>query len=101
MINQLASPSVCVIDDDKKDYVHIGDALNELFVSFVWLSGAVDQLPPRPFTRVQLVFLDLHLTSSLGKDAASYTANVFTKVVSADTAPVLILICSKYPNDSV
>ncbi len=101
MINQLASPSVCVIDDDKNDYVHIGDALNELFVSYVWLSGAIDQLPPRPFTRVQLVFLDLHLTSSLGKDAASYTANVFTKVVSADTAPVVVVIWSKYADDKV
>lgn len=101
MINQLASPSVCVIDDEEKDYVHIGNALNELFVSFIWLSGAVDQLPPRPFNRVQLVFLDLHLTSSLGKDAASYTANVFTKVVSADTAPVVVIIWSKYADDKV
>jgi hypothetical protein len=101
MINQLASPSVCVIDDDKNDYVHIGDALNELFVSYVWLSGAVDDLPPQPFTRVQLVFLDLHLTSSLGKDAASYTANVFTKVVAVNTAPVVVVIWSKYADDTV
>jgi len=101
MINQLASPSVCVIDDDKNDYVHIGDALNELFVSYVWLSGAVDDLPPQPFTRVQLVFLDLHLTSSLGKDAASYTANVFTKVVAVNTAPVVVVIWSKYADDKI
>ena len=101
MINQLASPSVCVIDDEENDYAPIGNALNELFVSFIWLSGAVDQLPPRPFNRVQLVFLDLHLTSSLGKDAASYTANVFTKVVSADTAPVVVVIWSKYADDKV
>jgi len=101
MIEQLASPSVCVIDDDKNDYVYIGDALNELFVSYVWLSGAVDQLPPHPFTRVQLVFLDLHLSNSLGKDAASYTANVFTKIVSADTAPVVVVIWSKYADDKV
>jgi hypothetical protein len=33
--------------------------------------------------------------------AASYTANVFTKVVSADTAPVVVVIWSKYAADKV
>jgi hypothetical protein len=101
MIPQLASPSVLVIDDDENEYGHIGQALNELFVSFVLLTGAIDQLPKEPFTRVQLVFLDLHLTSSLGKTAASNTANVFRKVVSANTAPVVVVIWSKYADDKV
>lgn len=102
MINQLASPSVCVIDDEPDDYSSILNALNELYISAVWIPGtSLDQLPPRPFTRLQLVFLDLHLTNSLGKDAASHTANVFIKTVSSVTAPVVVVIWSKYADDKV
>src|ERR1041385_1431939 len=100
MIDQLASPSVCVVDDEPDDYVHILAALNELYVSTVHIAGNdVDKLPPKPFTRLQLVFLDLHLTKSIGKDAASHTANVFTKLVSSETAPIVVVIWSKYAQD--
>ncbi|MBN9147897.1 MULTISPECIES: hypothetical protein [unclassified Nitrobacter] len=102
MINQLVSPSVCVIDDEPDDYNCILNALNELYISAVWIPGtSLDQLPPRPFPRLQLVFLDLHLTNNLGKDAASHTANVFKNVVSADTAPIVVVIWSKYADDPV
>lgn len=102
MINQLASPSVCVIDDEPDDYNSILNALNDLYISAVWIQGtSLDQLPPQPFTRLQLVFLDLHLTNSLGKDAASHTANVFIKTVSVNTAPVVVVIWSKYADDKV
>ncbi len=102
MITQLASPSVLVIDDEPEDYNNILNALNELYISAVWIAGtSLDQLPPQPFSRLQLVFLDLHLTSSLGKDAASHTANVFKNVVSADTAPIVVVIWSKYADDPV
>ena len=68
----------------------------------VWIAGtSLDQLPPQPFKRLQLVFLDLHLTNSLGKDAASHTANVFRHVVSTDTAPIVVVIWSKYADDLV
>jgi hypothetical protein len=102
MINQLASPSVCVIDDEPDDFGPILAALNDLFVSYILIQGNnIERLPAHPFTRLQLVFLDLHLSNTLGKDAASYTANVFTKVVSADTAPVVVVIWSKYAGDLV
>jgi hypothetical protein len=102
MITQLASPSVCVIDDEADDYSSILNALNDLYISAVWIPGtSLDQLPAQPFTKLQLVFLDLHLTNSLGKDAASHTANVFRSVVSADTAPIVVVIWSKYANDPV
>jgi hypothetical protein len=102
MIAQLVSPTVCVIDDEPDDYNSILNALNELYISAIWIPGtSLDQLPPRPFTRLQLVFLDLHLTNSLGKDAASHTANVFRNVVSADTAPIVVVIWSKYADDPV
>jgi hypothetical protein len=102
MITQLASPSVCVVDDEQPDYEAILRALNELYVSCVHILGNdIDKLPPQPFRRVQLVFLDLHLTSSVGKNAASHTANVFTRIVSPETAPIVVVIWSKYAQDRV
>lgn len=100
MIAELASPSVCVIDDEEDEFRAILDALNKLYVSSIHILGNdVEKLPPRPFTRLQLVFLDLYLTNSLGKDAASHTANVFRHVVSADTAPVIVVIWSKHADE--
>lgn len=102
MITQLASPSVCVVDDEWEEYEPILDALNQLYVSCVHIKGDdIDSLPPQPFRRVQLVFLDLHLTSSVGKNAASHTANVFTRIVSPETAPIIVVIWSKYAQDQV
>ena len=72
-----------------------------MYVSSIHLLGTVEGLPPRPFDRLRLIFLDLHLSGAIGKDAASYTANVFRKVVSADTAPVVVVIWSKYAGDKV
>ncbi len=100
MISQLASPSVCVVDDEPTDYEPILRALNELYISCIHIPGNdVSKLPPQPFKRVQLVFLDLHLTNSVGKNAASHTANVFTKIVSPETAPIVVVIWSKYAQD--
>jgi hypothetical protein len=102
MIPQLASPSVCVIDDEEADYRPILNALNGLYVSSIHILGNdIGRLPAQPFNRLRLVFLDLHLSGTLGKDAASYTANVFTKTVSPKTAPVIVVIWSKYAADKV
>jgi len=102
MITRLSSPSVCVIDEDPKDYKPILDALNGLYVGCVHIHGDdIDELPPEPFSGLRLVFLDLHLTGSGGKDAASHTANVFRRVVSPESAPVLAVIWSKYARDRV
>jgi hypothetical protein len=102
MIKQLASPSVCVVDDEERDYKPILAALNEMHVSCVHLLGNnIDQLPGEPFKRVQLVFLDLHLNGAIGKGAASHTANVFRRIVSPTTAPIVVVIWSKYAKDKV
>jgi hypothetical protein len=100
MISQLASPSVCVVDDEEADYEPILKALNEIFVSCIHILGNdLAKLPPRPFKRLQLVFLDLHLTNTTGRNAASHTANVFTRIVSPETAPIVVVIWSKYAGD--
>ena len=76
-------------------------ALNRLHVSAIHLTGEIDALPTTPFKRLRLVFLDLHLSGSVGKDAASNTANVFIRSVSSDTGPIVVVIWSKYANDKV
>jgi hypothetical protein len=97
MINQLASPSVCVVDDDPTEFRPILAALNNLYISCIHIPGnEIAALPPKPFKRLQLVFLDLHLNNSVGKNAASHTANVFTRLVSTETAPIVVVIWSKY-----
>jgi hypothetical protein len=102
MISQLASPSVCVIDDEEQDYVAILMALNALYVSCVHLRGDnLEHLPAAPFAGLRLVFLDLHLSGAVGRAGAAHTANVFVKVVSAETAPVVVVIWSKYASDLV
>lgn len=99
MLDTLSSPSVCVIDDEEADYKAILSVLNDCFISAIHLKGEVDSLPPAPFRNLQLVFLDLHLTAAIGKDAASYTANFFHKTVSETTPPLVVIIWSKYADD--
>lgn len=102
MISRLASPSVCVIDDEEQDYRPILDALLRLGLGCVHIRGdSGAPLPPQPFKGLRIVFTDLHLSGLTGKGAASHTAKVFTKVVSPETAPVVVVIWSKYASDIV
>ena len=101
MISHLASPSVCVIDDEEDDYAPILNALMTLGLGCVHVRGRNgDPLPPEPFDALRIVFTDLHLSGQVGKVAASHTANVVKKVVSPDSGPVLIVIWSKYAADT-
>lgn len=100
MIPLLASPSVCVIDDEEEDYGPILNALMSLGLGCVHVRGrSGDPLPPKPFEALRLVFTDLHLSGHIGKDAASHTAHVVKKVVAAESGPVLMVIWSKYADD--
>lgn len=106
MIPRLSSPSVCVIDDEPPDYQPILDALLKLGIACVHVLGNEGSpLPPQPFKGLRIVFTDLYLSAASGKNAVAHTANVFRKVVSAETAPVLVVIWSKHtderPGDSV
>ena len=102
MISEFASPSVCVVDDERRDYVPLLAALNRLYVSCLHFKGDdLAQLPADPFPGVRLVFQDLHLAGHTGKTAAAHAANVFRRLVSPDTAPVVVVIWSKYAGDAV
>ena len=102
MIGELAQASVCVVDNDEGDYRPLLSALNDLHIGCVHFKGNnLDDLPTAPLSSVRLVFQDLHLTADTGKNAASHAANVFRRLVSTDTAPVVVVIWSKYAADPV
>lgn len=101
MIEYLATPAVCVVDDEPRDYEPILAALNSLHVSAVHIKGDLPSLPEKPFTSLRLVFLDLHLVGTVGKDAASHTANAFRNIVSVETAPIIVVIWSKYAGNLI
>ena len=103
MIETLAKPSVCVIDEDENDYRPILDALNGLYIGSIHIKGdTTEGLPEKPFQELRLVFTDLYLASgAVGKDMASHTANIFRKIVSPDTAPVIVVIWSKHAGEKI
>lgn len=101
MIPRLASSSVCIIDDEKQDYEPILEALRQLGVSCVHDRGTSGIKTRRKLNGIRLVFTDLHLGGQTGKAAASHTANVFKALIPADTAPLLVVIWSKYAGDPV
>lgn len=102
MISLLASPSVCVIDDEKDEYEVILGALNRLCVPAHHIKGIdLNELPAKPFRSVRLVFQDLHLGGEIGKTAASRAANFFTKTVHHESAPVIVVIWSKHTDEPV
>ena len=103
MIETLAKPSVCVIDENENDYRPILDALNGLYIGSIHIKGdTTEGLPKKPFQELRLVFTDLYLASgAVGKDMASHTANIFRKIVSPDTAPVIVVIWSKHAGEKI
>ena len=101
MFNQLASPSVCVIDDDEKDYKPLLGALLRQGIGSMHIDGSdTESLPEEPFCGIKVVFQDLHMSAAVDvKSSMSHTANVFRRVVAADSGPVLVIIWSKYADD--
>lgn len=99
MIPRLAHPNVCVIDDDPKDYIPILKALAGLGLAYKHIRGTSSAQLRRPLQGIRLVFTDLHLSGHVGKDAASHTANVFKALIPADTAPLVVIIWSKYADE--
>jgi hypothetical protein len=101
LISSIAAPSVCLVDDEEADYRPMLKALQNLHISCLHFEGNdLTQLPDTPFDSLRIVFTDLHLISSLGKTGASHTANVFRRLVSVDTTPVVVVIWSKFSDET-
>jgi hypothetical protein len=100
MIPRLASPSICVIDDEKEDYEPILAALSRLGFAHTHVLGK-SKSKLKPLRGIRLVFTDLHLAGLIGKAAASHTANVFKLLFPPETPPLVVVIWSKYADDPV
>lgn len=102
MIGRLASPLVCVVDDDPDEYGPILSALNGLGVSALHYSGQdVGELPAVPHESLRLVFMDLHLMGDTGANAASRAASVFQRIVSPKSGPLVVVIWSRFADVEV
>lgn len=97
----LRPAQICVIDDDPNEYQKLIEILNKLGLGCVHIAGeTIESLPERPIDGFRLVFLDLHLGEvEAGKTAAAKTANVFARSIAIDSAPVLVAVWSKFPEE--
>jgi hypothetical protein len=101
-MNILRTAQVCVIDDEPKEYRRLLHALNSLGLGCVHVPGdKVEELPAEPFRGLRLVFLDMHLGTIGGTDeraVTAHTAHVFSCVVSPESAPIVVIVWTKYAN---
>ena len=101
MIETIGAPSVCVVDDERDDYEPILAALNEMQIACVHFDGSLSRLPRVALKGIRLVFMDLHLAGQVGKTGAAQAANVFRRIVDPNSAPILVVIWSKYAHDAL
>lgn len=96
----LRTAQVCVIDDEPREYVPLARALNTLHLGCVLVRGdKAEELPNTPLQHLRLVFLDMHLGTTGGRtdrEVTAHTANVFSRVVSPDSAPIVVVVWTKY-----
>lgn len=93
---------VCVIDDEPREYLPLVHALNALRMGCVLVRGdKVEELPSVPLEHLRLVFMDMHLGTNGGMDdtaVANQAAKVFSRVVSPASAPIAVVVWTKYAN---
>lgn len=99
MIDSLASPLVCVIDDEVDDYRTLLDALAKAGVAACHYRGETDTLPSAPLRDLRLVFTDIHLSDFTGRNAVSHAAKVFLTIVGVPSTPIVAVVWSKFAEE--
>ncbi len=96
----LRTTQVCVVDDEPEEFRPLLGILNAFGFGCVHVSGdKAEELPQKPFPCLRLVFLDMHLGTHGGMDAravTAHTANVFSRVVSPESAPIVVIVWTKF-----
>jgi hypothetical protein len=96
----LRNAQVCVIDDDPAEYEPLLRVLNTFGFGCVHVQGEkAEELPDTPFDNIRLVFLDMHLGVLASHDAravTAQTARVFSRVVKPNSAPIVVILWTKY-----
>jgi len=91
---------VVVIDDIPAEVQPVIEAFGKLAVGCIYLRGdRQEDLPDKPLSGVRLVVLDMRLGTTGGDQAAKMTATVFTRVVSAEEGPLVVLLWTKHKED--
>jgi hypothetical protein len=95
----LCTARVVVIDDMPDEAMPIIQALGRLSVGCVHIKGdELEALPTVPLSGVRLVFLDMKLgTAGNARTTGAHTANVFSRVIAAGTAPILVVLWTRHP----
>jgi hypothetical protein len=97
-MNALKTARVCVIDDQKEEYLPLIHALSRIGMGCCHYTGTkVEELPTVPLPGLRLVFLDMQLeTSGESTQVAAHTAKVFATIVSEQGGPVLVVFWTKH-----
>lgn len=98
----LQTARICIIDDDPQEYLQLIHALSRIGLGCLHIDGSREEdLPKAPLSGLRMVFLDMHLgTAGDANQVAAQTALVFSRVVSQDGGPVLVVFWTKH-NDYV
>ena len=91
---------VVVIDDTPEEAQPVIEALGKLGAGCIYLRGnKLEDLPEKPIPGVRLVVLDMRLDAGLGDQEVMTTATVFSRVVSAEEGPLVVLLWTKHEED--
>jgi len=94
----LETARVCIIDDEREEYLPLIQALGRLRIGSIHVAGdKVEDLPDEPLSGLRLVFLDMKLGTE-GDDnmVTAHTAQVFSRVVSPTSAPLVVVVWTKH-----
>lgn len=91
---------VCIIDDNKKEYEKLFVILNRLRIGYIHFNGTRAQIPKQRICGVRMVFLDMHLgDDAVHATTVAQTANIFSRTISPETSPILVVVWSKYVSE--
>lgn len=93
------SGRVAIIDDQRDDVSSLFEALSKEGISFIYFSGLLESLPPKPIDGISYMFLDLELdgTATSDKTRASHDIHVILKILgeNAKNGTVIIITWSQ------
>jgi len=97
-VETLKTSRVAVIDDESAEAMPLIQALGRLGIGCVHIPGdRVEHLPEKPLTGIRVVFLDMQLgTTGTPRQIAGQAANVFSRVISPDSTPTLLVLWTKH-----
>ena len=98
-MNLPESGKAIVIDDKADEGLPLIKVLSKCRISTIYFTGEINELPPKPFNDVRIIFLDLVLggmTSRDEKTILSTLINVIKRIVHTNNGPFIIVLWTKH-----